>query len=265
MRERNDERDTIDLTQYIQALIRSAAAILLAGVLLAGLAFFYARTFVQPKYQANVLFYVNNSSISIGATSVNISTGELSAASALVDTYVAILQSRANMETVIEKSGLNYTYEQLRKMVSARAVNSTGLFQITVTSTSPENARMLANTIAEVLPEKISDVVNNSSVKVVDYAVTPRTRSSPNYTSYAMRGLLAGIVIAAAAVLLISYFDNVIRSEEYLLSTYEAPILASIPNLSEHGGRSYGYGYGYEYGYGYGKNAAQKQKKGGAA
>ena len=37
---------------------------------------------------------------------------ELSAAADLVDTYVAILQSRANMELVISRSGVDYNYEE---------------------------------------------------------------------------------------------------------------------------------------------------------
>ena len=53
---------------------------------------------------------------------------------------------------MIEESGVNYTYEQLRKMVSATSVNSTGLFRVTVTSSNPEEARALANVIASILP-----------------------------------------------------------------------------------------------------------------
>ena len=170
-----------------------------------------------------------------------ITTGELNAASDLVDTYVAIMQSRANMEQVIEESGVNYTYEQLREMVSAKAVNSTGLFRVTVNSSNPEEARTLANTIAVILPDKISDIVANSSVEVVDYAVTPHTRVSPSYIKYAAIGLLAGIVLASAVVLVISYFDDVIHDEDYLLQGFDAPILATIPDLTAKTTKKYGY------------------------
>jgi len=258
MRENRNETETIDLLQFIKALWKNLAYILLAGLVAAGGCFFYARHFVTPRYEANVLFYVNNSNISIGSTSVSITSGELSAASSLVSTYVAILQSRASMETVIHQSGLEYTYEQLRKMVTANAVNSTGLFQVTVNSSSPEDARVLANTIAEVLPDKISDIVNNSNVKVVDYAITPRARSAPNYTTYALRGLLVGIVLASAVVVLISYFDTIIHDVDFLRQTYEAPVLATIPDLLARSSGKYGYGYGY-----YGSSSQIKKKEGG--
>ena len=137
------------------------------------------------------------------------------------------------------------TYEQLRDMITAKAVNSTGLFQITVTSHNPEEARALANVIAAILPDKISDIVDNSSVEVVDYAVTPHTRVSPSYIKYAAVGLLLGMVLASAAFLLAAYLDNEIHDEDYLLNAYSGvPILATIPDLTSKSSGKYGGYYG---------------------
>ena len=187
MNKNNMEEDYIDLGQIVRVLWKYIVVILIVGILFAALLFFYAQIFVTPMYEANALFYVNNSTFSL-SSAVRISTGELNAASDLVDTYVAIMQSRANMEQVIAESGVSYTYEQLREMVSAKAINSTGLFQVTVKSSNPEEARSLCNVIAVILPDKIADIVANSSVEVVDYAVTPHTRVSPSYYKYAAIG-----------------------------------------------------------------------------
>lgn len=248
-----DNQDVeIDLLQIFRVLWKYAVLILLVGIIFASALFFYARVFIPPKYESNALFYVNNSTLSL-SSAVKISTGELNAASDLVDTYVAILQSRANMELVIEESGVNYTYEQLRNMVSAKAVNSTGLFRVTVTSTNPEEARQLANVIAVILPEKISDIVANSSVEVVDYAVTPHTRVSPSYFRYAALGLILGVLLSSAIVLLINYLDDVVRNEDVLLQNYDAPVLATIPDLLAKTPKKYGY-YG---------SSSQAERKGG--
>ena len=254
-KQQNDGEEYIDLGQVIALLWKHVVSILLVGMLFAALLFSFARFFVTPKYEANALFYVNNSTFSIGS-SLNISTGELTAASGLVDTYLAILQSRANMELVIEQSGVTYTLDELRKMITAKAVNSTGLFQITVTSSNPEEARSLANVIAAILPDKISDIVDNSSVEIVDYAVTPHTRVSPSYIKYAAVGLLLGMVFCSGIVLLSAYFDDKIHDEDYLLTAYESiPILATIPDLTAKSSGKYGY---------YGSSAyAKGMKKGG--
>ena len=238
----NQEEEYIDLGHVLQVLWKQIIPILLTGILFAALMFGFARFFVTPKYEANALFYVNNSTFSL-SSAVAITTGELSAASDLVDTYVAILQSRANMELVLEQSGVGYTYEQLREMISAKAVNSTGLFQITVTSTKPDEARTLANTIAAILPDKISDIVANSSVEIVDYAVTPHERVSPSYIKYAAIGLLFGMVLCSGIVLLADYMDDVIHDEDYLVQNYDVPVLATIPYLTAKSAKKYGYGY----------------------
>ncbi len=235
-----EEEDEIDLLEVVSVLWQHVIGILLTGIIFGALAFGYARFFVTPKYEANALFYVNNSSISL-SSAVAITTGELSAAKDLVDTYVAILESRANMELVISRSGVNYTYEELRKMIDAEAVNSTGLFKVTVTSANPEEARTLANTIAAILPEKISDIVANSSVEIVDYAVTPHSRVSPSYIKYAAIGLFAGMVLCAGIVLIRFFNDTIIHNEDYLLNTYTAPVLATIPDLTAKTPKKYGY------------------------
>ena len=160
------------------------------------------------------------------------------------------------MEQVLEQSKVQYTYEQLRKMIDAKAVNSTGLFQITVTSTNPEEARAIANTIAAILPDKISDIVANSSVEVVDYAVTPHTRVSPSYIKYAAVGLLFGMILCSGIILLTDFMDDVIHDEDYLLQNYQVPVLATIPDLTAKTPKKYGY---------YGSASNGGMKKGGVA
>ena len=162
---KTETEEYIDLGKIFQILWKYASLILLVGIIFAALLFFFAQMFVSPQYEANALFYVNNSTLSL-SSAVRISTGELSAASDLVDTYVAILQSRANMELVIEESGVDYTYEQLREMVSAKAVNSTGLFQVTVRSSDPEEARNLANRGID-LQRLTTDLINIAKETVV--------------------------------------------------------------------------------------------------
>ncbi len=255
----NTEELEIDLLEVAGMLWKHIVAILMTGIVFAALLFSYARFYMTPQYEANALFYVNNSTFSL-TDAMKITTSDLSASSGLVNSYIAILQSRANMEKVIAQAQVPYSYEQLRRMVSASAVNSTGLFRVTVRSANPEETRVIANVIAAVLPDMISEIIINSSVKVVDYAVTPRTRVSPSYTKFAGIGLLIGIILSSAIFLLIEWLDDVIRDEEALLS-YDAPILATIPDLLSKGTRKYGK-YGYGYGYGYEASLTEAKKTG---
>lgn len=250
MTETNDTFDTIDLVEVLGVLLHRIWAIILTALIVGSLTFGYTYLFIAPKYQASTLLYVNNSDISVGSSSFSITTGDLSAAQKLVDTYVVILRSRTVLNEVIEKADVSYTYTELSGMITAGAVNSTEVLRIVVTCTNPAEAERIANTIAEILPERIPDIVNGSDVRIVDYAVVPSRRSSPSYTKNTAIGVLIGAVAAAAVIVLTYLFDENIRSEDYLTQTYpDVPLLAVIPNMSSSRQRGGRYGYGYRYGY----------------
>ena len=177
--EKKDDYMEIDLLRLFGALWRKAWAIVLAAVIFGGCALAYTVFMVQPLYKSRTLLYVNNSAISVGDAKLSISQGELTAAQSLVDTYSVILKTRTTLEEVIQQAGLNYTYEELVKMISAASVNSTEIFYIEVTSPSPTEAELIANTIGRVLPGKIASIVDGSSVRIVDTAVVPAHKSSP--------------------------------------------------------------------------------------
>ena len=243
---RNTENEQeIDLSELIKVLLRRWWAIVLAILIAGAGAFCFTYFMIDPLYEASTLMYVNNSDISVGSTSFSISNADLTAAQKLVDTYVVILKSRTALNEVIEEAELDYTYEELEEMITASAVNSTEVFEIVVTSTSPSEAEHIANTIANVLPVKIADIVAGSDVRIVDYAVIPSHRASPSYTRNTAIGMLLGAVVSAMVLILAYLFDENIRTEDYLTQTYpDIPLLSVIPDMSATKQRSGGY-YGY--------------------
>lgn len=231
MEQRGEEYIEIDLSRVLNAMWRKAWAIVLAMVLVGGAAFFYAYFRIPARYQASALMYVNNSSFSLGGTSISLS--DLSASKTLVNSYIAILKTRQTMGEVIERSGVPYSCEELEEMVSAASVNATEIFKINVLAPDPAEAALIANTIVEVLPEKIAGVIAGSSVRVVDYAVAPLTKASPNLTAYAVGGMVLGFILSSLALFLRELLDDQIHDEEYLFQTYGLPILAVVPDLRE--------------------------------
>ena len=231
MENRNDDEMEIDLLKLAKALWRRAWAIMLAAVIFGGAALTYTAIFVTPLYKAEALMYVNSSNISVGGAKVSISQGELTAAQSLIKTYAVILSTRTTLNDVIEQSGVSYTYEELKEMISAQSVNSTEVFSITVTSPSPREAEMLANTIARILPEKISAIVEGSSARIVDYAVETAKKASPSLSKNALIGAMLGFVLACGIVVIMELTYEQIHDSDYLIQTYDIPVLAVIPDL----------------------------------
>lgn len=233
----------IDLLHLVKVLWKRAWIIILCMVMLGAAAFSYALFFITPQYQAKAMMYVNNSSFSVGSTSFSISSSELSAAKSLLDIYVIILKSRTTLDKVLDKTGLDYTYEEIYAMVQATAVNSTEVFQIVATSSNPAEAKLIVDTIVEILPDRIADIVDGSSVRLVDHAILPTQRSSPSYTKYAMMGLILGFVLSCGVIIVLDLMDTTIHDEEYLYQKYNIPVLAVVPDAYETRKGSYSYYY----------------------
>ena len=124
-----------------------------------------------------------------------------------------------------------------------------------VTDANPQEAEKIANAIADVLPNKIAAIVEGSSARIVDYAVVPSQKSSPNITKLTAMGLLAGFVLSAAVIIVLELMDETIHDEDYLAQNFDLPVLAAIPDMLN-GGKDKGY---YKYGsYGAYEQEAEK-------
>ena len=232
---------TIDIMHILTSVWKRVWVVLVCGVLGAVIGFSIASFAITPTYSSAIMLYVNNSSLSIGGASFSISSSEITAAQSLVKTYGSLLKNRTTLETVIEKCGVKYTYEELYAMIETSAVNDTEILQVRVTSTDPYEAAKIANCIAEVLPKRISEIIEGSSMAVVDSAVVNLNKVSPSITKHVVIGGVLGGLISLAVLIVMAVMDDTIHDEEYILNNYDYPILAKVPDL--HIADSKGYAY----------------------
>ena len=244
MEKTQNNRDfySVDLVQIIKSLWKKAWIIAIATVLSGILGFCVAAFGITPKYSSSVMLYVNNGSFSVGEI-LNVTNSELLGARSLVDTYIVILDNRTTYNKVIEKAGVDYTFDELEDMVVAESVNGTEVMRITVTSTDPYEAADIANAIAVVLPMRISEIIAGSSMEVVDSGAVNLKKVAPSITGFTVVGMLVGAIICVLVLVVIDMRDDTIRGEEYILQNYDYPILAKIPDLGNTDSKSYGYYY----------------------
>ena len=231
------EEESIDLMELVRALWKNILLIALTAVLVGSAAFAYTAFRLAPQYQATTSLYVNSGSFRLATTNYSVSTADMSTASSLVSVYLYILKSRTTMEEVIQEADLSYSPEQLSGMVYAKGVSGTAAIEITVTSTDPSEAELIANTIATILPVRITDIVEGSSVRVVDYAIIPSGRSGPDIVQKTTQGILTGAVLGAAVVIAFSLLNRrsreVVKSADDLRAMYpDMMVLAMIPDMS---------------------------------
>lgn len=243
MESNNQKTLEINFAQLFSVLRRRVWIIVLAAVLCGSMGFGYAKL-QTPLYRSRVSIMVNNTyAVDTGV----ISSGEIAVAVHLAQTYIVLVKSDTILNDVINAAGLDYTTKQLSGMVSADVMNDTEIFEIYVTGADPNETRVIANAFLEIMPGRVQEIVEGSSLKTVDSAVLPGTQIYPNVPRTAFLFALVGILICVAIIMLIEVFSDKITDEEYLIQTYDFPVLASIPGFGDtHKSSSYKY---YKHGY----------------
>lgn len=254
MENKEKEGVEIDLKRIFLAVLYRWWIILLAMILCGTAAFCYAKFSMAPVYSSHVTLYVNNNYVDSPGYSEN----QINAAKNLSNTFMVILESRSVLGEVAEKTDGKYTYSKLKSMVSAASIDETEVFQVTVTGTSYKDVAIIANYIADVLPDKCSYIVEGSSVKVIDGAEENPNPVGPSYKKYLLLGVAVGMVLSMALVVIVDLLDKSIKSEEYLIDVYsKIPLLAVIPD-SQGSSNSYKKGYYRGYYRSYSRNPEQK-------
>ena len=227
------EEDTIDLLELAKVLLHRWKLILCITLLtIAGCVGFFHFT-TDTKYSATIKMYVNADALSV-SSSISVST--LNASSSLVPIYKEIVNTHLVLDKVGKLlnnegySGIDYYYLTENKMIECSALNNTPVFQIKVTDTDPERAIEIANTIAKVLPTEIANIIDGSSARIVDSALSAERLSRGVLKNSAIGAMLA-FVIMCFIIIMNDYFPNdSISDVKYLEETFpDIPVLGNIP------------------------------------
>lgn len=219
----------LDLRRILTALWRKSWLMVLVAALCAAAVLLGTWLLVTPQYQASVMFYVNNNSMSLGDGAAGITSSDISASQSLVSTYIVILQTWETMTDVINHSGVLRTYEELSKMVTAEAVADTQVFRVVVTSPNAEEAWEIAKAITQVLPLRISGIIEGTSAQMVDSAQIPVKPYAPSYPKSALIGFMIGLALTGGLIVLKEIFDDRLHTAEQVENS-RCPVLAELPN-----------------------------------
>ena len=246
----------IDIIPILKVLLSRVWLMALVGFIVACIAFGATKLMIKPTYRCGFSAYVNNQHAQASEKSV-LTNSDLAAAQQLTKTFSYILRSNTILSASLESINSKMTYDEISKMVSKEIKDETELISVYVVNQDPQTAYELANAIAKTAPAYMSQIVEGSSMKIVDYPVYSSVRYKPNYIKYAILGFIFGALIVAVIVLIRYFSDDVIRSEDEIEQRFGLPILGVLPDntVSNKGDGDYG---SYEYGYGSKAETAQE-------
>ena len=244
----------IDLLPLLKALLPNIWIMVVVGLILGGMIFGLTSYFVDPYYRCSFTAYVNNRHSQSDKDSLT--SSDLNASQQLTNTYILILRSNQILTASAESINLDQSYSKLRKMVSAEVQGDTEIISVSVTSEDPRLAYSLASAIAQTAPSYMSDIVEGSSMKIIDYPVYTTARSGPSYTRYGLIGFMAGVFLVALIVIIRYFADDTVKSEAEIEQRFGLLSLGVIPDTLAAGNKKYGY-YNYYY---YGREHGSRKK-----
>lgn len=250
----NSPEVEINIVPLLKELFKKLWLIVLIGILVGAAAFGAAKIFVKPTYRSSFTAYINNKQLQQSTDYLTVS--DVSASKQIVQTYQASLTSSRILSAAADEIGLKASYENLKKMVSVEVQDETQIITVYVVHTDPNIAFRYAEKIAEKSPDEMAEIVEGSSMKVIDSPAFSDKRYKPSYSRYALIGFIIGALLVAAWVIVLYFLDDTVKSEKDLETRFSLPILGVIPDISK--AREKGSDY-YDY-YSYGQSAEKKEE-----
>jgi polysaccharide biosynthesis transport protein len=220
----------MDPSDYIQALRKRWAVILVLALLGASAGIAMAAT-TTPVYRATTKVFV---SLEGGQTVQELVQGSTYTQN-LVQSYVALTTMPVVLDPVIEELGLDTNARTLARSITAQAPINTVIVEISAADSSPAQAALVADAVAEQLAVAVEDLSSTAagrsetvSMRTVAPADVPRNPVAPNTRFLVATGLLAGLAIGVVFALARELLDTKIRESKDVARVTDAAVLGSI-------------------------------------
>lgn len=218
-----DDEMEIDLLELLFVLKQKLLLLIAAFVVGAAVVGLYTARFVAPTYRTAATIYISTKTTSIT------SLADLQIGSQLAVDFQIVATTREVLENVVEKLGLDMTYEEIRAKVNITTPQGSHMLKITATDTDPQRATDIANTLADELRLQIADVMNTEMPSMVERAVVPIGKVGPFTIRNAILAGFTLVVGLSGVIVVLHLMDDSIHTEEDIKKYLKLNNLAMIP------------------------------------
>ena len=175
--------------------------------------------------------YKSNSTVVLVSDNSNYSSSDVSLNKSLVATYSEIVKSRRVVEQVIKNLSLDCSVADLQSRITVSSVSNTEIIKVMVEDKDRSIAADATNEVVKVFTEEIKTIYQLQNVSVVDVAEEVQSPYNVNILKDLIIYILVGVVVAAALVFVMYYFDTTIKSAEEIEERLGLPIFGVIPKV----------------------------------
>ncbi len=231
-----EEKDEIIISpKIILEVLKKNLVFIIITVLLFSLgAFFVTNFLVKKHYTSTISLYVETVELQDSPNSAVYSLNMQNYALKLVNTYIRMLDTNTFYTKLSNELNDKYTPTELSKMISFKSDETTEVFDVKVVSESPTEAKKIADTIAEVAPETISNLKSNAKLKVCDEAQLPTKHSSPSVSRNVIIAFAIALLLSLAVSFTRYFLDKKIKYDDEMTTILDIPVLAAIPSFDSY-------------------------------
>lgn len=217
------QEDEIDLLELFFVLKKRILALILAAIIGAGAMGVYSFFIATPIYSATSKLYVLSQSTSLT------SFADIQISNSLAQDYQEMIKSRVVISQVKMELGLEYSYKEMVDMIEVTNPSDTRILNITVNNPDPEEAAAMANSLANISKNKISEIMAVDQPNLFEKAIVPKKPIEPQKTKNIILGFLLGFALAAAVIIAQFLIKDLISSEEDVENKIGLNVLVAIP------------------------------------
>lgn len=220
--------ETISLQELFSILRKSLWRILALTIVAALISFAVSTFLIKPTYQAGTQILVTPKKQENDV----IDASQVQSSVTLVNTYRVIIKSPAILEKVqAEVENAPDSISALNNMITVESEQNSQVINVSVQNTDAALASNVANSVAKVFSEDITDLMNVDNVKVLSVSGIPTAPVSPNIILNTAIAAVVGFLLGVGLAFLREVLDRRIRTEEQVQQILDLPVLGSIPDI----------------------------------
>ena len=215
------------MIRFKNAFMQMWALLIVFGLILGGLFWYREKRSFVPMYGTKAIFTVD-----AGYTPEDIfGTGayyDQYAAQQLAAAFPLILSTDMMRDLVLQELDMTY----IPGTAQAVAVADSNMLVLTATGTNPREIYDYLNAIIKCYPQVAIFMVDNPQVKIVTSPTLPTNPyNSFQGTSALLKGVMAGVMVALAIILLCAMLTKTIQTTDELKKAVNIPILVALPKV----------------------------------
>lgn len=224
--------DELDLKEIFNVFWNKKLQIIIITIIAIIIGSIYSFVLLKPDYDSftTLVLAKTEGGGNTNSTTGSITQSDLTLNQKLISTYSELVKSKSVLRAVISNVKIdNLTEESLKKSVTVTAVEDTELIKITVRNSNPKDAALIANEIAKVFTEQVTNIYNISNIHVVDQAEISEGPYNIKHTKDLIMFAFAGLIIASIYVLVANMLDTTVKTAEDVEKNTGLLVLAQIP------------------------------------